>query len=111
MQARGIPMPLPSAPPQLAAWLDELGLYQAGGMGIAPVSFSELAAWHSTHGHACLPGELALLRAASVAYVQEYSAERPISPMQERNPEQHAAQRQKTLSQQLSQLTKQANAK
>ncbi|MGQ3193101.1 MAG: hypothetical protein ACT6UH_00680 [Hydrogenophaga sp.] len=71
---------LPTAPEYLAQWLHDLGLCESGGMGPVPLSASEIAAWAAGTGHRLLGWEFEALQAASRAYVDEFTAERPEPP-------------------------------
>lgn len=71
---------LPDAPEYLAEWLQDLGLCEATGMGLAPLSAREIAAWACGTGHYLQGWEFDALQAASRAYVDEYTAERTEPP-------------------------------
>ena len=61
--------------------LMEVGPVASNGMGIVPVSYSELQAWRSGCGHHLDAWEFSLLRDLSVAYCSELQdAESPTAP-------------------------------
>lgn len=64
----------------MVGWLDSLGWYARGGMGIAPLSAQEIAAWSAGTGHRMAPWEFEVIHAASAAFVTEYQAENHTAP-------------------------------
>jgi hypothetical protein len=61
----------PNPAPHITDWLIEMGLVEAAGMGAAPISSCELAAWQ---GNTCVrlePWEARLIRKLSKAYLDE----------------------------------------
>lgn len=72
LKAQKIIPPMPPNPaPHIVAWLVEIGLTEAAGMGAGPVSWATIAAWQSLTGVDLSPWEARLIRALSVAYVAE----------------------------------------
>lgn len=64
------PMP-PNPMPHIVAWLIEIGLTEAAGMGTAALSWREISAWCERTGVDLPPWEGRLIRSLSVAYVAE----------------------------------------
>jgi hypothetical protein len=68
----GITPQMPSNPaPHIIARLIEIGITEAKGMGPAPLSWGEIAAWQFDTGVPLAPWESRLLRQLSVAYIAE----------------------------------------
>jgi hypothetical protein len=78
MRADGVhTVPLPPMDPACEYLLGhflEVGPAQAGGMGLAPVGYTELAAWQQLSGVPLQPWEARLLRHLSREYVAEHHA-------------------------------------
>lgn len=72
LKRRKIALQMPPNPaPHIFDWLIEIGLTEAAGMGAAPISSRELAAWQ---GNTCVrlsPWEARLIRRLSSAYLAE----------------------------------------
>lgn len=72
MKRDGIAPQMPPNPmPNIIARLVEIGMTQAGGMGPAPLSWSEIDAWRRITGIGISPMEGRLLRDLSIAYLGE----------------------------------------
>ena len=52
--------------------MDELGWFESGGMGIAPLSWQTINAWKDAMGVDLKPDEALLIRHLSKAYVGQY---------------------------------------
>lgn len=64
------PIPLPPIPDQyLVDWFREIGRTMAGGMGEAPLTWQEIAAWEGRTGIELEPWESRTVRAMSEAYL------------------------------------------
>lgn len=63
-----LPMP-PNPAPHIIGWLTEIGLVDGGGMGMAPLRWSEIAAWQAVSGVTLEPWAARLIRRLSVEYV------------------------------------------
>lgn len=61
----------PQRCPYLLDWFMQSGPAQSGGMGAAPLSAAELAAWAGGHGVVLQPWEFRVLQRASRAYCGE----------------------------------------
>jgi hypothetical protein len=61
----------PNPAPHIFDWLIEIGLTEAAGMGAAPISSRELAAWQDNSGVRLAPWETRLIRRLSKAYLAE----------------------------------------
>lgn len=69
---RRVPPRMPPNPaPHITDRLLELGITQAVGMGMAPISWSEMDAWQRRTGAVIEPWEVRLLRRLSTAYLAE----------------------------------------
>jgi len=74
-------MPDPGGAAYLLAYLFELGPASSTGMGTAPITHHELAAWRDLTGTPLQPWEARFLRALSREYVAEAAAaEDPMRP-------------------------------
>ena len=62
------------------AWLDSLGWYGRGGMGIVPLPAQEISAWSEGTGHRLEPWEFEAIHTASAEFVAEFYAENPKPP-------------------------------
>ncbi len=73
MKANGVKNPLmpPNPLPHIIDRLLEIGLSEAAGMGIGPVSWLTIDAWCRRTGVDLLPWETRLLRRLSIEYVAE----------------------------------------
>ena len=56
----------------LLVYLQEIGFYQSGGMGIVPISFTEIKAYLDLMGIRLSSFEVSTLRKMSVAYVSQH---------------------------------------
>lgn len=65
-----VPMP-PVPDPKIMGMLMEIGLHQSTGMGIAPLSWSEIQAWAQMTRTLPSPADVRLIRQLSVEYVAE----------------------------------------
>lgn len=66
-----VPQLPPNSAPHIIERLIEIGLTEAAGMGVAPISWQSINAWRQLTGVDLPPWEARLLRALSVAYVAE----------------------------------------
>lgn len=82
MRAKGRDPRLPDAPlPYLVDYLYEVGPTEAGGLGPAPLSQLELAAWQWNMRRRLQPWEISMLRRLSVQWIVEAQrAEDPDCP-------------------------------
>lgn len=72
MKRDKIPLQMPPNPaPHIVDRLVEVGLSEAAGMGIAPLSWQSLNAWQLATGVVLAPWEARLIRRLSVEYVAE----------------------------------------
>ncbi|WP_404711483.1 hypothetical protein [Sphingomonas sp. MMS24-J13] len=70
MKKGGIKPPLPpTSMPHIASRLMEIGPTQPAGMGVAPLSWSEINAWCDRTGIEIAPWEARLIRRLSVEYI------------------------------------------
>lgn len=75
MKRCGIRPALPPNPaPHLLTWLIEIGLTEAAGMGVVPISWREIDAWANRTRIDLPPWEARLIRQLSSAYVAESKA-------------------------------------
>jgi len=61
----------PNPAPHIFDWLIEIGLTEAAGMGAAPISSRELAAWQDNTSVRLAPWEARLIRELSKQYLAE----------------------------------------
>lgn len=81
MQEQGECPAYPENPARyLTDWLFDVGPVVAGGMGEAPIAYTDLQAWESISGVQLLPWEARTLRALSVDFVAERSRAREVCP-------------------------------
>ncbi len=82
MREKGREPRLPDAPlPYLIEYLFEVGPTESGGLGPAPLSHQELAAWQSNMRRRLQPWEISMLRRLSVQWIVEAQrAEDPDAP-------------------------------
>ena len=66
-----VPQMPPNPAPHVISQLVEIGLTEAAGMGVAPVSWREIDAWCIRTAVDLLPWEARLMRRLSVEYVAE----------------------------------------
>lgn len=66
-----VPQMPPNPAPHIFDWLIEVGLTEAAGMGAAPISSGELAAWQANTCVQLAPWEARLIRQLSKAYLAE----------------------------------------
>ncbi len=72
MKRDGVPISMPPNPmPHLIDRLIEIGLTEAAGMGVVPLSWREIEAWQHNVHVALAPWEARLIRKLSVEYVAE----------------------------------------
>lgn len=72
LKAQGAKLVLPPNPaPHLIGWLVELGISEAAGMGMVPLSWREIRAWQEATGITLSPWEARLLRTLSAEYLAE----------------------------------------
>lgn len=72
MKKDRIPVQMPPNPlPHVIDRLIDMGITEAAGMGVAPLSWQTLHAWQSVTGVVLPPWEARLIRQLSVAYVAE----------------------------------------
>jgi len=73
MKANGIrnPMMPPNPLPHVIEHLVDIGLSEAAGMGIGPVSWLTIDAWRRLNGVELPPWEARLIRRLSIEYVAE----------------------------------------
>lgn len=72
LKHRNIAPPMPPNPaPHFTAWLVEIGITEAAGMGAAPLSWREINAWCEGTCLRLQPWERRLLRTLSVEYLAE----------------------------------------
>lgn len=69
-----VPRMPPNPAPHIIDRLIEIGLTEAAGMGIAPLSWCEIDAWCRRTCVAVTPWEARLIRSLSIAYVAEARA-------------------------------------
>lgn len=68
-----VPAMPPNPAPHIIDRLAEIGMTEAAGMGVVPISWREIAAWSEMTGVVLDPWEARLLRQLSAAYVTEHS--------------------------------------
>jgi len=72
MKRDGIPVQMPPNPaPHLVAWLVEMGMNEAAGMGMVPLSWCEINAWCDRTRIDLAPWEARLIRKLSTEYLAE----------------------------------------
>lgn len=72
MRRAGVTPPMPpNRAPHIIARLMEIGINEAAGMGVVPISWREMDAWCSRTGVDLDPWEARLIRRLSAAYVAE----------------------------------------
>lgn len=72
MKADGITPPMPPNPlPQITGWLIEIGLSEAAGMGVVPLTWREIEAWTAQTGVELTPWQSRLIRRLSADYIGE----------------------------------------
>lgn len=64
----------PNPLPHVIDRLVEIGLTEAAGMGMAPISWQTIAAWSRLTGIVLMSWEARLLRHLSMAYLTEFNA-------------------------------------
>lgn len=66
---------------QIIAWLDEIGFYRVGDMGIRPIDWQELKAWADMTATELTPQQSISIIKASQSYVSAYqSGSNPNAP-------------------------------
>ena len=74
MKRDGVNPKMPPLPDrQLFDWFVEIGMVMATGMGSAPLSWAEIAAWQHSVGVTLMPWQARLIRHLSVAYIAQQS--------------------------------------
>ena len=72
MKKAGVEPPMPPNPaPHIVDRLVEMGLSEAAGMGVVPLSWGEIVAWQAANCVRLEPWEAKLIRTLSAAYVTE----------------------------------------
>jgi len=72
MKARKVPVQMPPNPlPHITDRLVEMGVTEAAGMGVVPLSWREIVAWQQGTCTRLAPWEARLIRSLSSAYVAE----------------------------------------
>ncbi|WP_066723580.1 phage tail assembly chaperone [Sphingomonas pituitosa] len=73
MKANGIrtPMMPPNPMPHIINWLVEIGLSEAAGMGVGPISWREINEWQRATCVTLSPWEARLIKTLSTTYVVE----------------------------------------
>ena len=65
---------MPRALEHVWKWFVELSQARPSGMGISPITFSEISAWVSLTGNQPTPWEVSLIRGLDIAYLKEMAA-------------------------------------